>query len=256
MRNSMNQILFLVIGLLCSLKIYADCSVSALSVFPKEQTIKQNSIFMIEGYANSQQIILELNKKYTIYLKSGQKKIKLLVTETYVGQFLITQAILKPEKALDAGIEYTMYIDNLPKDETLNKYNTTTQKYEPVTYKVLAEKDTEKPLLTSKPKECKKSLIQYGCGPSIHVIFTNPAKDNSDLLVKTTVRNVKTNKTTTYYIEANGNQIEVGHNMCSGAFDFDEGNTYEVEFSFMDASGNLTAWTGERIKFTKPTKEN
>ena len=44
--------------------------------------------------------------------------------------------------------------------------------------------------------------------------------------------------------------------MCSGAFDFEENsNNYEVEFSFMDASGNLTSWTGERIKFTKPTKE-
>ncbi len=44
--------------------------------------------------------------------------------------------------------------------------------------------------------------------------------------------------------------------MCSGAFDFEEGDNYEIEFSIIDASGNLTAWTGDRIKFTKPTDTN
>lgn len=38
--------------------------------------------------------------------------------------------------------------------------------------------------------------------------------------------------------------------MCSGAFKFADGNEFEVAFSFMDASGNLTA-SGERIKFTR-----
>ena len=47
----------------------------------------------------------------------------------------------------------------------------------------------------------------------------------------------------------------VGHARCSGAFNFENGNNFEVEFSFMDASGNSTVWTGQRIKFTKPTKE-
>jgi hypothetical protein len=41
--------------------------------------------------------------------------------------------------------------------------------------------------------------------------------------------------------------------MCSGAFEYDESNDYEIEFSFMDASGNVKNWTGDRIKFTRPT---
>lgn len=251
----MKKILTIIIGLLCSVTVYADCAGTGLWIFPSGQTIRQNSIFVLDGYAESQNVILGLNKKHNIYLKSGNKKIKLQVIEICVGQFYLTQAVLKPETELEAGLDYTMYIDSLPEYESFNKYNRTTHKYEPVKYKVVAEKDIEKPLLTTKPKELKKTLVHYGCGPSIHLVFSNPAKDNSDLIVKTTVKDLKTGKEATYYIEPDGDNINVGHGMCSGAFEFeDKSNNYEVEFSFMDASGNLTSWTGERIKFTKPTK--
>jgi len=252
----MKQLLIIIIGLFSTATVYADCAGTGLWVFPSGPTVKQNSIFVLDGYAESQNVILGLNKKHNIYLKSGNKKIKLLVTEICVGQFYLTQAVLKPETELEAGLEYTMYIDSLPEYESFNKYNNTTHKYEPVSYKVVSEKDNEKPQLTTRPKELKMTLVHYGCGPSIHVVFSNPAKDNSAIIVKTTVKNINTGKETTYYIQPDGDKIKIGHGMCSGAFDFeDDSNNYDVEFSFMDASGNLTAWTGERIRFSKPTKE-
>lgn len=252
----MKMLLTIIIGLFCTATVYADCAETGIWIFPSGQTIKQNAIFVLDGYAESQKVIKGLNKKHNIYLRSGNKKIKLLVTEICVGQFYLTQAVLKPETELEAGLEYTMHIDNLPKYESFNKYNKTIQKYEPVTYKVVHEKDNEKPLLISKPKELEKTLIHFGCGPSIHVIFSNPVKDNSEVIIKTTVKNQKTGKKTTYYIQPDGDKIKVGHGMCSGAFDFEEkSDNYEVEFSFMDASGNLTAWAGETLKFSKPTKE-
>jgi hypothetical protein len=251
----MKQLLTLIIGLFWTSVLYADCAGLGLSVFPTGRTIKQNSIFIINGYAESQRVILGLNKKYHIYLKAGSQRIKLLATKTCVGQFYLTQAILKPETELKAGLEYTMVIENLPEYESLNRYNNTTREHEPVKYKVVAEKDTEKPVVIFKPKEIRKTLVHYGCGPSIHVIFKHETKDSSEVIVKTTVKNLTTGKDVTYYIEQADNKIKVGHGMCSGAFDFDKGNNYEVEFSFVDASGNFTMWTGERIKFSKPTKE-
>lgn len=250
----MKHLLTLIIGLFSAVSVYAECASSGLWVFPNTQTINQNSIFVINGYAESQNIILALNKKHNIYLKSAQKKVRLLIVEICVGQFALTQAVLKPETELEPGLEYTMYIDNLPEYESLTRYNKTTHKYEVVTYNVVAEKDNEKPQLTSKPKELRKTLVEYGCGPSIHVVFSNPAKDKSDIIIRTTVKNLKTGKEATYYIDPDGNKINVGHDMCSGAFDFDESYNYEVEFSFMDAFGNFATWSGERIKFTKPTK--
>ena len=251
----MKNILTLLIVISLNFYTYSLCSYSGLSVFPKNKNIYQNSIFIVDGYAQSQEIILGLNKGYDIYLKSGGQKIKLLVTETLIGQFRLTQAVLKPEIALTAGLEYTLFIDNLPKYETLNRYNYTNEKFELIKYLVLPENDYEQPKISSTPKEMDKSLIYYGCGPSIHVIFNNTAKDSIDIIIKTTVKNLKTGKETTYYIEPEGESIEVGHGMCSGAFEFEDDIQYEVDFTFMDASGNQTQMGGERIKFTKPKNE-
>lgn len=248
----MKKLISILIVLSFSLFAYADCAATGISIFPSNYSIKQNSIFVIDGYAQSQAVILELDKKYKVYLKSGDSKIRLIVSELYVGQFYLTQAILKPETELIAGLEYTVCIEGLPEYETLKRYNTKTRKNEAVSYKILAEKDEIAPQITAKPKVIDKSIVHFGCGPAVYVIFDNPVKDSSELLVKTTLKNKTTGKETTYYILPSENQIGVGHSMCSGAFDFDENKDYEIEFSFMDASGNMTAWTGERITFTKP----
>jgi hypothetical protein len=251
----MKQLLTILAALFLTASVYADCKSNLLRVFPTGKTIRQNSIFVLEGYAKSQKVIVELNSKYNIYLKSGQKKVKLLVTEICVGQFYLTQAVLRPETALEAGLEYTMYIDSLPKYEDLSIYNYKTNKHEPVTYKVIAGNDIDKPQLSARPIEIGKKLEHFGCGPAKSVIFSNPAKDNSEIIVKTTVKNLQTGKETTYYIKTDGDKINVGHGMCSGAFTYDDNDYYDIEFSFMDASGNLNAWTGERIEFTRPVKE-
>ncbi len=244
----MKKLIIICLSILYSISTFAMCESSNLSVFPQDETINQNSIFVLEGYGSSQTIILGLNKKYNVYLKSNNKKIKLLVTEICIGQFKLTQAILKPETLLEAGVEYLMYIDNLPLSESLP--NNVVHKY-----KVSFKKDTIKPEVKTNPKEVSKSYELYDCGPSVHVVFNNTAKDNSKILVKTTVKNLKTAKETVYYILPDGDKLNVGHGMCSGAFYFDESNDYEIEFSFMDASGNITNWEGQRIKFTRPISE-
>jgi len=251
----MKTVFATLIVLLSTLFANGECASEGLYVFPTGKTIKQNSIFIVDGYANSQEIILGLNKRYLIHLKGGDKKINLIVSTIYVGQFQLTQAILKPERELEAGLEYTMCIDKLPDNSVLQRYNTAANKYETVKYKVEFGTDTDKPTLLAKPKEIKKSLVHYGCGPSALVYFSFPVIDSSDIIIKTVLKNLETSKETTYYITPTKNEILVGHGMCSGAFTFDDGEKYEVEFSFMDASGNTTPST-ERIKFTKPTKRN
>lgn len=253
MCNYIKQILILLITCFWAGTVYSDCGGTGLYVFPSGKAIKQNTIFILEGYAESQHIILGLNKKHHIYLKSGNNKVRLIVTEIYKGQFYLTQALLKPETELVAGLEYTMHIDSLPEYESFNHYNDKTKSYEPIKYNVVAGIDNVKPLFTSVPKEIDKLYLHYGCGPAMSVDFDFPVKDSSEVTIKTTVKNLKSGVETTYFIAPQNNQIVVGHGMCSGAFTFDESNDYEVEFSFMDASGNLTSWVGDRIKFTKPT---
>lgn len=251
----MKTLLAIVLALMCQSTAHSECTSSGMWAFPFGSTIGRSAIFVVNGYANSQKVITGLNKEYNIYLQSGMSKVRLIVKGIYVGQHGLTQAVLHPESELRVGLEYTMHIDNLPDGEYLNRYNQSKHAYETVTYTVVATLDKESPQLHSRPKELAKHLMYLGCGPSTHVEFSNPASDKSEIIVKTTVKNLGSGKETTYYITPDSNKILVGRDMCSGAFDFDNSLEYEVEFSFMDAVGNVTPWSGERIRFTKPTKE-
>lgn len=247
------KLLLTLIVLVCSaVSSVASCTAEGLYVYPSGSTIKQNSMFIVRGYAKSQSVVLGLNKKHNIYLRSGRTIVRLVVTEICVGQYKMTQAILKPERELDDGREYTVIIDSLPRHEELERISNTSENSLAPSYRVVAGKDDARPEVTAKPVIMKKRHTQYGCGPAIYVEFSNPAKDDSEIWVKTTVRSLKSGKEATYYLVPEDEKIYVGLSMCSGAFAFRDDGSYEVELSFMDSCGNLTAWTGERMVFTKP----
>lgn len=252
----MKTILTIIISALSIANLYAMCASNGLYAFPSGKTIRQNSIIIIDGYATSQDVVKELNKKFPVYLVSGKHKINLTVKEILIGQFRLTQAVLIPETSLTAGLDYTLVIDRLPKDESFDRWNSELKKSEPIVYTVVQGLDNTRPIFNATPKEIKKSHFYYGCGPSIHVVFDCNVIDSSEYLVKATVKSLKSGIETSYYVKPDKGIVNIGHDMCAGAFNFDEGDNYEIEFSIMDASGNLTAWTGDRIKFTKPTDVN
>jgi len=175
--------------------------------------------------------------------------VKLHVSDICIGEFHITQAILKPDGMLLPGEEYSFHVTGLPDGAEINKTNGAA----PV-YAVTKARDSERPGFRKSPVLLDKILKYYGCGPEVYVRFSNPVNDSNGVLVRTRVRNLNTNKVTEYYIAPVGNELYVGHDMCSGAFAFENGAIYEVEFAFMDASGNLSEWT-EKIRFSKPVKQ-
>lgn len=244
------------LGILATIFAFSKCSNIGISVFPNNTEINKNSIFLIEGFASSQKIINSLNKEYRIYLQSGNQKITLNIVEINVGEFQLTQAILKPEYPLEIGKEYILKIDNLPKYEVVNKFNTYNFQSKPIIYKVTSNIDIEKPVIEKMPYEINKSYIEYGCGPESNVIFSFTVNDSSEMLIKTTVKNLRTNKQSTFYLIPEDNKVRVGYDMCSGAFKYDVNMVYEVDFDFLDSSGNITKSNNKGIKFTKPTKEN
>lgn len=250
----MKKIIPILILLLTTVNGFSKCTSSGLYFWPTKPTISPNSIFVIDGYATSQIIIRGLGTIYKVFLKSDKQKIKLDVQEMLVGQFCLTQVILKPETTLSIGQEYELVIENLGDLENqVYKYNDSTGQKEKIKWAVTNFNDTIAPNWISKPKYKNGTYEMLGCGPQIFANFNYEANDGSDLLIKTTVKNNSSGKETIYYLTVNGKIISVGHDMCSGAFNFDGGDKFEVEFSLVDASGNITKWTGDRIEFKKPS---
>jgi hypothetical protein len=253
-KANLKKIILIFILIFTALNGFSKCASSGLYFWPTKPTISQNSIFVIDGYATSQEIINGLGSVYKVFLKSKTQKIKLAIQELLVGQYSLTQAVLKPETALSMGEEYELLIENLGDSEGLvSKYNSTTGQREKIKWTIIKNDDTIPPSWTTIPKYTNSTNQMYGCGPATFVDFSFSAIDSSEFLIRTTVKNMSTQKETTYYLTSTEKTISIGHSMCSGAFNFNNGSKFEVEFSLFDASGNITKWTGDRIPFKSPT---
>lgn len=230
-----------------STNLVAKCAGSHLTFFPFGEEIKQNTIFMVEGY-RYEEIINGLNKKYPIYLRSGNQKVKLVIFDKQIGEYGLSQVLMKPIEILKTGTEYEIVIENFPVHEPLHKSKTEVFRK----WKVKFGMDTDPPKFKEYPKEVNRESAFYGCGPAVFVNFSCKVNENSGYLVKTVLKNLTTGSIKVYYLTSQNDIVEVGHNMCSGAFALKSEENYEVAFSLIDASGNENLTGQKIIRFKAP----
>lgn len=245
----MKKIITIQLLLLLSYSAIGKCLSESLTFWPNNKEININSVFLIDGYGRSQEIVHGLGKAHKVFLKSDKEEIELIVTQVNVGLYQLTQAILRPKTKLTPNTVYKLVIKGINSDK-IKKYNTETHKHEDVIWTTTNEVDNQPPTWTSLPTEFDKSYHEYGCGPATYVDFKFEAKETSELLFKVTLLSDDTE--TVYYIQSQDKLIKVGHGMCSGAFNFNQGRKYSINIDLMDSSGNVTKWTYNSISFTKP----
>lgn len=234
------QKLIIIFFTILNLSLKAECNSQGIYVWPKDSIVSQNSIFIIEGYFFSQNSILKCNEKNT-YLKSGNEKIPLKVFKLFKSQFDLTQVLLKPTKNLTMGKTYYLILDSI--DET----------FRPIKYICQKKPDIEIPIWNCDPQYIGKSFINYGCGPAREVHFCININDESKVFVFTKVKNLKTNLSSCYYLTCENNSINIGHDMCAGAFYFGKDSMFEVQFSLIDQSGNENNIQSKSFPFKAPT---
>lgn len=230
----------------------AECVGTSITCWPTQTSISKNSLFILSFYGYSQRLVAKLDKEHSIYLQSEDQKIQLRITEINKGDFEITQVVLTPSKQLSSGRIYEIVIQGVSFFEKIEKWNPVSQKIEKARWIVTDSVDNEKPKWLDPPVYVSKTMVEYGCGPAKWVNFSFRCQDNSPILVKATLKNLKTLKVSTYYLEPKENIIKVGHGMCSGAFHFDDSSDYEVSFTLMDQSGNFSLITSKPFKFSQP----
>ena len=244
----MKQLLLLFFCSLLITRAYADCSSDGISVWPLTKTIPASPVFIVGGYAMSQELITGLSNSHKAYLKSGKTLIELKVVRVLTGEMYLTQAILKPITALVPGLSYSLYIEGMNEyDENISEFRT---------WKVVKDSDTRVPEWQSDPTYSSKSYTAFGCGPAKYVNFCACVSDRSPVAILTKIRERKTGKISEYYLIPDSSGIEIGHGMCAGAFRFLDGEEYEAQFSLMDASGNSDGKFTDAIDFVSPTEED
>lgn len=242
--------IFTLLTIITTTDIHAECSSSGIRVFPRTEVISTNPIFIVQGYALSQSVINQLNQRNSIYLTSGKDRISLTVIKTIKGQFSMAQALLKPTTELISGRHYKLNIDSL------DEYELEDFLRDSIGWTASNEADNTKPIWQVPPSYKSKGVIFYGCGPAVLVNFCACISDNSPVVVYTKIKNLKTNSIAEYYINPDSSYLKLGHGMCSGAFNFDKGQEYEVTFLLMDASGNTSETETHPIKFISPTEKD
>jgi hypothetical protein len=244
----MKRLILLFIILTINFSAKAECTSSGINVWPTQQNISTNSIFVIEGYAQSQELIRQLNKKNKVYLKCSSEIIPIKVLRILEGQYSLTQAILKPEKDLQIGKTYELHIDNLGMFDI--------DEYKVVKWTVNSEQDIEKPIWSCEPTFKNTSFTAFGCGPEMYVNFCGAFKDKSPSLIYAKVFDKKNKTSSDYFLASDNQKISLGHGMCSGEFSFNNEINYEVQFGLIDASGNENLTLTKPITFTRPTEKN
>ena len=101
----------------------AKCNEGGFTIWPENNKLCVGGIIMLEAYGNSESIVRNLNTKYSIYLKSDNDKIKLIIIDQQSGDINTSQVILKPESDLIVGKKYNLIIDSLDTEQldNLNK---------------------------------------------------------------------------------------------------------------------------------------
>jgi hypothetical protein len=249
----MIKIICFLICLFCmSTTASAKCGSSGIECLNKAGTLSKNAVIILEFYSSSQELVPGLSKKYPVYLQSSQRTIPLMLKEVYKGEMQLTQVVLKMSTEPLAGEKFTLHIGNLPKSlGEFSTYDEKAKRLAPLVFITNDISDREIPLWKTAPAEVKKTYESFGCGPARFVHFSMGGNADEILFARATVTNKTTGKQTIYLLEIEENIVKVGHGMCAGAFHFDGGDQFEVQFQLVDQSGNYSN-TAPAINFTSP----
>lgn len=245
-------------GILITSHASARCRGEGMAVFPYKGSIKPNSLFIISGRANSQEVITSLNQDYPVYLKTEGHTVKLKVILLQKSRHSTTQAILQAEESLVSGKTYSLQINGLDEyqEKILYEYYTRTNKEAKISWTVKGVPDTLKPLSLAEPTFIDKSASYLSCGSSAYANFKITAQDPSSLWVETEMVEIATGKTQVYYIPLGDDEIaSVGHSMCEGEFGFSATGMYQVRFKPMDICGNKSNNWSAWQEFSSPFEE-
>ena len=228
--------LFLTVGIKSAI---AECAMSGMQFFPEQREISLNSMFIIQGYSMSQNTINSFEKR-TIYLESENGDlIELNLQKVLKGQMSLTQAIFKLTKELKPNTIYFLKYSDQTENEggDMMQYNREKKEREKVYWKT-TDKKTLEALNSNLNVEFEKTeVIHYGCGPSVNAIFDLKNKSQSEIWYKTEVVDLNTNNSKVFYIREWNGKLNVGHDMCSGAFTYDNKGKYKVRFTPMNTDG-------------------
>jgi hypothetical protein len=121
------------------------------------------------------------------------------------------------------------------------RFNVEKKRTEKVEWTVVEKEDTQSPFWIKTPSLQDKTYVLYGCGHEkfTHFNLTVGDSNNTECFIEVQLKITQTGKFLTYIIPYNPSKpLKIGHDMCSGSFEYSDNANYQVNFSLIDICGN------------------
>lgn len=231
----------------------AKCAYRYLHAFPPAAAhLPLNGRIVVEGYGADTDVVKEI-AVYHPELSSDGDRVPLRVAETNVGGFNITQVVLVPARPLLPKTKYTLRI-HAPERRASDEAEE--QLRETFTWTTGAGADRAAPRWQAPPKAGERVYRELGCGPESYVNIQVSVADAQPVQVLAEVRPAGGGPGARYLLQPQEGAIQIGHNMCAGAFQLADKGRYEVTLTAFDAAGNASAAPGPALQIVAPSPED
>lgn len=227
--------------------LQARCKEESYAVLPPSGDVPANVRIIIEGFGNGQHRIENI-KLGEARLVSGRGAIKLTPEAIHIGQYLVTQVILKPSEPLLQGDWYSLEVDGISPDDFEISGNAPVKGW-----RCNGSLDLSGATWRSSPIIIDRKSIDHGTTPSEWIRIKAPVNDDHlpYVLVKLKTTRDKAYKRS-YILPVKDDMILVGHGACSGPFNINSGCSYIAKLIPYDISGNTNEAAARKVSFSDP----
>ncbi|WP_224250178.1 hypothetical protein [Hyalangium gracile] len=235
--------------------VLADCFDWNVSVWPPlDRRLPANGQLVIEGYGELQEQVSRIAER-SPRLVSDEEEVHLNVIAVYRGEKRLTQAVLQPERPLKPGMRYTLRLTRpvSAKIPVLRPEISSRGDEILAMAWTVSPADLTPPRWHEAPRATGQKVVHFGCGPAIHVDVSAAVEDErSQVQILAEVKRAEGGEPVRFRLTPSMQQVRIGHGMCSGGFELQEGVRYSVRLMAVDMAGNESAAPGGELLIQGP----
>lgn len=236
-------------ALLATSAAQAACLTDGVVLFPRPgATIPTNSVLILEGRGTDAGRAGALIGK-TLYLKSDAgDTVTVEVRKGWQSEMGRLAVRLVPKSALKTGVKYTLMLDSvMPGWKNLDE-----RAAELPYWRIGPKADKARPTWRKLPAPAEGRYSVDDGKVNREVRFDLDMNEETPTYVVVTIKRASGNQNTqTYFAPVDGRTIAIGHDGCSGGFNFDDGRAYFAQIEGFDVAGNRAPPT-KKLQFHAP----
>lgn len=217
----------------------AEACEDGVRLFPAPgATVPTNVQFVLEGVLGEQERVTKLLTDSNLALLGGGEPIAVTVERAWTSTMNRVAVKLKPKRALQPNTDYVLTLDRaLPRVKLLNDAvgeNTARWRTGP-------SADTVAPKFITRPASSEGFYQRTRDGLTRTLRLRTQVNDlGATYLLVSMQRSRGLPSKQQYLVPVDSEWVELGHDVCSGSFGFDDGRAYKLSMELFDAAGNVS----------------